>query len=72
MRANTGIPSHDLTAVGDVAKMVEANGFHGVSTQENRHNPFLPLAIAATQTSSSNYEPAWLLRLREAPWLRRI
>ena len=51
MKVNTGIPAHDLTAVGEAAKIVEQNGFHGVSTQENRHNPFLPLAVVATQTT---------------------
>jgi hypothetical protein len=40
MKANTGIPAHDLTAVGPSAKQVELRGFHGISTQENRHNPF--------------------------------
>lgn len=51
MKVNTGIPAHDLNAVGEAAKRIEQNGFHGVSTQENRHNPFLPLAVVATQTS---------------------
>jgi len=67
MRANTGIPSHDLTAVGDVAKMVEANGFHGVSTQENRHNPFLPLAIAATQTSNLELRTSVAIAFARSP-----
>ena len=52
MKINTGIPADDLMAVGVAAKAVEARGFTGVTTQENRHNPFLPLAVAATHTSS--------------------
>ena len=67
MRANTGIPSHDLTAVGDAAKMVEASGFYGVSTQENRHNPFLPLAIAATQTSNLELRTSVAIAFARSP-----
>ncbi len=50
MRVNTSIPAHDLNAVGPAAKRVEESGFYGISTQENRHDAFLPLAVAATQT----------------------
>ena len=52
MRVLGSIPAHDLNAVGAAAKEVEAKGFSGISTQENRHDAFLPLAIAATNTST--------------------
>ncbi len=52
MKVITSIPSHDLHAVGPAAARVEAAGFSGVSTQENRHDPFLPLAVAATHTTT--------------------
>jgi probable F420-dependent oxidoreductase len=52
MKINTGLPAHDLNAVGPAAKAIEAGGFTGVSTQENRQDAFLPLAVAATQTES--------------------
>lgn len=52
MKVITSIPVHDLHAVGPAASRIEAGGFSGVSTQENRHEPFLPLAIAATHTST--------------------
>ena len=42
MKVNTGIPVHDLNAVGAAAMAVEANGFSGISTQENRQDAFLP------------------------------
>ena len=51
MKINTGIPAHDLNAVGAAAQAAEANGFSGISTQENRQDPFLPLAVAAAHTS---------------------
>ena len=40
MKINTGLPAHDLNAVGAAAKAIEAQGFSGVSTQENRQMPF--------------------------------
>jgi len=52
MKVMTSIPAHDLNAVGPAAKAVESAGFSGVTTQENRHDPFLPLAVAATHTST--------------------
>ena len=50
MKINTGVPAHDLRQVGLAAKAAQDNGFSGVSTQENRQDAFLPLAVAATQT----------------------
>ena len=52
MKVNTGLPAHDLNAVGAAAKVVEEGGFSGVSTQENRQDAFLPLAVAATHTET--------------------
>jgi probable F420-dependent oxidoreductase len=52
MKINTSLPAHDLNAVGSAAKTIEEQGFSGVSTQENRQDAFLPLAVAATQTES--------------------
>lgn len=44
MTVLTAIPAHELNKVGAAAQSVEASG---VSTQENRHDAFLPLAIDA-------------------------
>ena len=52
MKVITSLPVHDLHAVGPAAALAEAGGFGGVSTQENRNEPFLPLAVAATNTST--------------------
>ena len=43
---------YDLQAVADFARMSEAIGFGCIWTSETQHDPFLPLAIAATATSS--------------------
>ena len=50
MRVITTIPQHNLGAVAANAKRIEAAGYDGIVTLENRHDPFLPLAIAATTT----------------------
>lgn len=47
MRLVTGVPNDDLTKVPNAVRAVEAAGYDVVTTQENRHDPFLPLAVAA-------------------------
>ena len=51
MRVVTTIPQHDLRQVQTAAAAMEARGFSGICTLENRHDPFLPVALAATATS---------------------
>jgi probable F420-dependent oxidoreductase len=50
MKVRTSIAAHDLNRVADAAQHIESQGFTGISTQENRHDAFLPLAVAATST----------------------
>ncbi|MEJ6670290.1 MAG: putative F420-dependent oxidoreductase [Candidatus Azotimanducaceae bacterium] len=50
MKILTGVPAERLNDVPNLAHVAENNGFSGLSTQENRHNPFLPLAIAAVHS----------------------
>lgn len=51
MRIVTTIAQHSLGAAGVAAANAEAAGYNGVVTLENRHDPFLPLAVAATSTT---------------------
>jgi probable F420-dependent oxidoreductase len=51
MHIVTTIPQHDLTTVPDAARAAEAAGYDGLMTLENRHDPFLPLGVAATATT---------------------
>lgn len=51
MKITTGIPLQDLAKVPAAAKRLEALGFDGINTQENRQDPFLPLAVAAINTT---------------------
>ncbi|MFH1743371.1 MAG: TIGR03617 family F420-dependent LLM class oxidoreductase [bacterium] len=50
MRIVTTIPQDDLNLVTEAARKTEAAGYDGIVTMENQHDPFLPLAIAATVT----------------------
>lgn len=50
MRIFTTLPQEDLRKVGPAARKIEADGYTGVSTQENRHDPFLSLAVAGVAT----------------------
>ena len=50
MKVFTTIPQHDLRLVPKAASAIEAAGYDGLMTMENAHEPFLPLAVAATAT----------------------
>jgi probable F420-dependent oxidoreductase len=50
MQVFTTIPQADLRDVGDAVRRIEADGYDGVVTLENRHDPFMPLAVAAVNS----------------------
>ncbi|MEH6583332.1 MAG: TIGR03617 family F420-dependent LLM class oxidoreductase [Halioglobus sp.] len=50
MQIITTLIQSDLRKVSDEIKRIEAAGYDGVLTQENRHDPFLPLAVAAVNS----------------------
>lgn len=50
MRVLTSISGNSLNEAGKIAATLENHGFTGITSQENRHDAFLPLAIAATHT----------------------
>ncbi len=50
MRIMTTLPQRDLRLVADAARAAEAQGYDGVVTLENRHEPFLALGVAAVAT----------------------
>ncbi len=51
MRVVTTVPQHSLHAASVAAADIEARGFDGLCSLENRHEPFLPLGVAALATS---------------------
>jgi len=50
MRVFTTVPQEDLRRVAAAAREIEADGYDGVASMENTHDPFLALAIAGTAT----------------------
>ena len=51
MKLDVGMLTHDLKTLPEYARKVEALGFDCLWSAETQHDPFLPLAVAATATS---------------------
>ncbi len=51
MKLDTGFMSVDLRTVADYARRAEVMGFGCLWSAETKHDPFLPLAVAAAATS---------------------
>ncbi len=52
MKIDVGLRGNDLRDVAEYARKMEAIGYDGLWTSETQHDPFLPLAVAASATSS--------------------
>ena len=52
MKLDIGMLTHDLKTLPDYARKVEAMGYDCLWSAETQHDPFLPLAVAATVTST--------------------
>jgi probable F420-dependent oxidoreductase len=52
MKLDAGLHNYDLQAVPEYARKLEATGYDCLWTSETQHDPFLPLAVVATATSS--------------------
>lgn len=50
MEIHTTLVQDNLAQVPDDIRRIESAGYDGVMTQENRHDPFLPLAVAAVSS----------------------
>ena len=50
MRVFTTLPQEDLRKVAQAARAIEAEGYDGVASMENKHDPFLALAVAGAAT----------------------
>ena len=67
MKITTSLPVADLQTVGGTAKELEAAGFDGVSTQESAHDPFMPLAVAATTTATLELKTSVAIAFARSP-----
>ncbi|HEY1261494.1 MAG TPA: LLM class flavin-dependent oxidoreductase, partial [Stellaceae bacterium] len=50
MRVFATVPQDDLRRVGPAAQAIEAEGYDGIVAMENKHDPFLALAVAGAAT----------------------
>lgn len=67
MRVFNTLPSEDLRRVGPVAAGYERDGYDGLVTMENRHDAFLPLAIAGVQTNRVELHTAIAIAFARSP-----
>jgi probable F420-dependent oxidoreductase len=51
VKLDLGMLTHDLKTMAGYARRAEALGFDALWSSETQHDPFLPLAVAATATS---------------------
>ena len=51
MKLDVGMLTHDLKTIPDYARKAEAMGYGCLWSSETQHDPYLPLAVAATVTS---------------------
>lgn len=69
MKVLAGLPNNDLNAIPDYVKDIEAGGYDGVSIAENAHNSFLPLAVAAVNTSRITLQTGVAIAFPRSPML---
>ena len=67
MRVFYRLGSEDLGAVAAEAAWAESMGYDGISSNETGHDPFLPLAIAATATSRVTLETRVAIAFPRSP-----
>ena len=67
MRILTTLPQGDLNQVPGAVAAAEAAGFDGVMTMENRHDPFLALAVAATASERVELATAVAIAFPRSP-----
>ena len=70
MRVNYRLSSKNLSGVPGEAAWAESIGYDGVSSSETAHDPFLPLAMAATSTSRVILATSVAIAFPVHRWLR--
>ena len=63
----TTVPVPELAAAGELFAELEAAGYDGACTYETRHDPFLPLVLAADRTSTLQLGTAVAIAFARTP-----
>ena len=69
MRLDIGLMTFDLPAVAEYARRAEDLGFGAIWSAETRHDPFLPLAVAASATTRIGLGTAIALAFPRSPMI---
>ena len=67
MEIHTTLVQNDLRAVAAEIRRIEAAGYDGVMTQESRHDPFLPLGVAAVNSERATLATAVAISFPRSP-----
>ena len=67
MRLATTVPQDDLRKMKAAAQGIEADGYDVIATMENKHDPFLPHAIAAVETERVELATAIAISFSRSP-----
>ena len=68
MRVVYSLKSRDLNGVAAEAAWAESIGYDGIAANETAHDPFLPLAVAATTTNRVTLETHVAIAFPRSPW----
>jgi len=69
MKLDTAVLDYDLHSIAAQARRAESLGYDGLWTSETQHDPFLPLALAATATSRIELGTAIAVAFPRSPML---
>jgi len=69
MRVFTTLPQDNLQKVPAAAQKIEAAGYTGVATQENKHDPFLALAVAGVATKKIELHTSVAISFPRSPMI---
>jgi probable F420-dependent oxidoreductase len=67
MRISTDLPQDDLRKVRAAVRAAETEGYAIAVTNENKHDPFLPLAVAAVETERIELATAIAISFSRSP-----
>jgi probable F420-dependent oxidoreductase len=69
VKLDVGMLTHDLKSIPEYARKVEALGFDCLWSSETQHDPYLPLAVAATVTSKLRLGTAIAVAFPRSPMI---
>ena len=67
MRVFATLPQEDLRRVGTAARAIETEGYDGIVAMQNKHDPFLALAVAGAQTERIELHTAVAIAFARTP-----